>query len=295
MGSKSPPSECDREPAGLTPGAPLLSHVCLDLPVHRAIPAVQGGGDVNAGLARGRTDRTVVGVEVVMDAPSAGAVRSGALISKEFEIMKDEVNVCQVIGMARFNETPLAGTKDSATACSMGGASIGLYEVPANLLDGTRNAGIWAEDARAAKKHLEGRYMIEAGTFEAFRFSPLRIMSIEPDVVEIFGTIEQMQACIYANIWDGGDKIELSTNGHGGCCNEALIVSYLTGKIRLAIADIGERRLCGAHDEMILGMPASQSERMIALLKKATVYRYPFTPYFAPIPEAVLKRVSARR
>jgi len=124
----------------------------------------------------------------------------------------------------------------------------------------------------------------------------LRMMSVEPDVIEAFGSPEQMLACVYANIWDGGDKIELSTNGHGGSCNEALSVPYLTGKIRLAIADIGEKRHAGAQDEMIIGLPVSQLERLVGLLKKAsqTMYRYPFRAYFGPIPESVLKRTSIK-
>jgi len=124
----------------------------------------------------------------------------------------------------------------------------------------------------------------------------LRMISVEPDVIEAFGTPEQMLACVYANIWDGGDKIELSTNGHGASCNEALSVPYLTGKIRLAIADIGEKRHAGAQDEMIIGLLVSQLERLVGLLKKAsqTMYRYPFRAYFAPIPESLLKRTSIK-
>ena len=218
-------------------------------------------------------------------------------IPKEFEVIKDDVMVCQVIGMARYNEQSVAATKDSATACGMGGASVGLYKPPANVLDGTRNAGAWAEDARAAKKLMEGRLLIEAGKFEAFGVCPLKMMTVEPDVIEAFGTPEQMLACVYANIWDGGDKLELSTNGHGASCNEVLAVPYLTGKIRLAIADIGERRHAGAQDEMIIGLPVSQLERLVGLLRKTSqnMYKYPFKPYFGPLPESVLKRISIKR
>jgi uncharacterized protein (DUF169 family) len=217
-------------------------------------------------------------------------------IPKEFEVIKDDVMVCQVIGMARYNEQPVAATKNSATACGMGGASIGLYKPPANMLDGIRNAGAWAKDAAAAKKLLEGRLLIETGKFEAFGVSPLKMMSIQPDVIEAFGTPEQMLACVYANIWDGGNKIELSTNGHGASCNEVLSVPYLTGKIRLAIADIGEKRHAGAQDEMIIGLPVSQLERLVGLLKTAshTMYKYPFKPYLATLPEPVLKRISIK-
>ena len=217
-------------------------------------------------------------------------------IPDAFEVLTDDVMVCQVIGMARHNETAVAATKESANACAMGGASVGLYAPPANMLDGTRNAGAWAEDAAAAKKLLEGRILIDEGKFEAFGVCPLRDMPVEPDVIQAFGTPEQMLACVYANIWDGGDRLELKTNGHGGSCNEVLSVPYVTGKITLALADIGERRHAGAGDEMIVGLPMSQLERLVKNLEKASqaIYRYPLRPYLAPVPEPVLQRVSIK-
>jgi uncharacterized protein (DUF169 family) len=217
-------------------------------------------------------------------------------IPNEFEILKDDVMVCQVVGTARYYETPVAATKETATACSMGGASIGLYSAPENLVDGTRNAGAWAEDATAAKRLMEDRVLIKVGTFEAFGVCPLNTMTVTPDVIQAFGTPEQMLACVYANIWDGGDRLELITNGHGACCNEVLSVPYVTGKIRLAIADIGEKRHAGAQDEMIIGMPLSQLERLVGNLKKTYqgMYKYPFRPYLPPPPEPVLRRVSTK-
>jgi uncharacterized protein (DUF169 family) len=217
-------------------------------------------------------------------------------IPQDFETLTDDIMVCQVIGTARFYGSPVAATKESANACAMGGASLGLYSPPANILDGTRNAGAWAEDAQAAKRLMEGRVLIDQGKFEAFGVYPLKNLDMKPDVVQAFGTPEQMLACVYANIWDGGDRLELSTNGHGGSCNEVLSVPYVTGKIRLAIADIGERRHAGAQDEMIIGMPGSQLERLVANLEKAygAIYKYPFRPYVAPVPESVLQRVSIK-
>jgi uncharacterized protein (DUF169 family) len=217
-------------------------------------------------------------------------------IPDEFETLKDDVMVCQVIGTARYYESPVAATKESASACAMGGASLGLYAPPDNMLDGTRNAGAWAEDAQAAMKLMEDRVLIEEGRFEAFGVWPLKGMEIEPDVVQAFGTPEQMLACVYANIWDGGERLELSTNGHGGSCNEVLSVPYVTGKTRLALADIGEKRHAGAQDEMIIGLPGSQLERLVGNLKKAynAIYKYPFRPYVAPVPEPVLQRVSIK-
>ena len=97
-------------------------------------------------------------------------------IPKEYEIIERDVMVCQVIGMARYHEKPVAATRHSANACAMGGASIGLYSAPANILDGTRNAGAWAKDAKSAKKLMEKRLIIESGRYEAFGVCPLKNM-----------------------------------------------------------------------------------------------------------------------
>jgi len=93
-------------------------------------------------------------------------------IPNEFEILKDDVMVCQVIGTARYYEAATAATRESATSCSMGGASIGLYSPPEHMVDGTRNAGAWAEDITAAKRLMEDRVLIKAGTFELSVFVP---------------------------------------------------------------------------------------------------------------------------
>jgi len=217
-------------------------------------------------------------------------------IPDTFETIHDDIMVCQLIGMSRFQQKAVAATKDSATACAMGGAASGLYAPPARMLDGTRNAGAWAEDATAAAKLMEGRLLMETGAFEAIGVCPLKDMTLEPDVVQIFGTPEQALACVYANIWDGGDRLKLETNGHGASCNEALSVPILTGEVRLALADIGERRHAGAGDELIVGIPLSQLERMVGLIEGAqnTIYSYPFKAYVAPVPAGTLRRVSTK-
>lgn len=93
-------------------------------------------------------------------------------IPNEFEIQKDDVMVCQVIGTARYYEAPIAATRESATACAMGGASIGLYSPPENMVDGTRNAGAWAEDATAAKRLMEDRVLIKVAPLKLSVFVP---------------------------------------------------------------------------------------------------------------------------
>jgi len=217
-------------------------------------------------------------------------------IPKEFEVIATVCAVCQVIGMARYHEKAVATTKDAATACGLGGAVLGLYDIAPDVADGTRNAGAWAKTVEATKKLAQNRMMIKNGEFQAFGVAPLKNMSIEPDVVQVWGTPVQMLSLVYAHIWDGGDNVELSSNGHGASCYEALVVPYLSGKVRVAIADIGDRRFAYAADnEMIMGFRLTHLERLVRNLQESYTgaYKYPYAYYMFPIWQSALQRCKA--
>lgn len=207
-------------------------------------------------------------------------------IPKEFEVIDTVCAVCQVIAKARYHEKAIATTKDAATACGLGGAVLGLYDVATDVADGTRNVGAWARTVEATKKLAQDRMTIKKGKFQAFGVAPLKNMTIKPDIVQIWGTPVQMLSLVYAHIWDGSDNLELSTNGHGASCYEALAVPYLTGKVRLAIADIGDRKFAYAtDDEMIMGFPIAHLKRLTKNLQESYsgVYKYPYTHYMFPL------------
>jgi uncharacterized protein (DUF169 family) len=217
-------------------------------------------------------------------------------IPKEFEVISSVCAICQVIATARYHEKAVATTKDAATACGLGGAVAGFYDIAPDVGDGTRNVGAWAKTVEATKKLAQDRMTIEKGKFQAFGVAPLKNMLIEPDIVQVWGTPVQMLQLVYAHIWDGGDNVELSTNGHGASCYEALVVPYLTGKVRLAIADIGDRRFAwAADDEMIMGFPFVHLERLTNNLRESYTgaYKYPYAYYMFPIWQGALERCTA--
>jgi uncharacterized protein (DUF169 family) len=214
-------------------------------------------------------------------------------IPQGFDVMDSHCTVCQVIGMARYYEKAVAAPKEWAFACAGGAAVLGFCDIPDDIADGTRNVGVWAETKEAAQKIFQDRLMLEKGRFEAFGVAPLSKMSMEPDVVQVWGTPAQILALVYANIWDGGGSLELSTNGHGASCYEALVVPYLRDETRLAIADIGDRRYAyAADDEVIAGIPGKAFERLTENLRSSYTgcYRYPYEYYFFPMPERALER-----
>lgn len=217
-------------------------------------------------------------------------------VPKDYELIESPCTICQVIAKARFHETAVATTRNAATVCGLGGAVSGFYDLAQDVADGSRNVGAWAKTVEATKKLAQDRMSIDKGKFEAFGVAPLKTMSVEPDIVQIWGTPVQMLHLVYAQIWDGGNSVELATNGHGASCYETLVVPYLTGKLKLAIADIGDRRFAyAADDEMIMGLPFSQLGRLVANLKESYngAYRYPYQYHMFPIWDAAVKRCKA--
>lgn len=163
---------------------------------------------------------------------------------------------------------------------------------------GERNAGMWAVDGKATAKIAEGD-TIKAGTFSAAVMAPLANMPLQPDVVLIYGTPEQVLNLVYGNIWLGGDRVKLITNGHGGTCRETIAAPYLHNELRLAITDIGERKFACAYDyEMVAGVAYGKFPQLVDGVRGAEtkgIYSYP-APLsgFQPWPEAALYRCALK-
>jgi len=190
--------------------------------------------------------------------------------------------VCQVAGFARYYRRPVVVTRDDAYCCQFGGAALGFWDIEADFKDGTRNAGMWAGDAVATAKLVEGD-VIPAGSFEAALFAPLNRMPEAPDVVLAYGTPDQMLSLVYGQIWNGGERVRLETNGHGGTCRECIAAPYVRDELRLAITDIGERKFAMAYDyEMVAGWPYRRFEWLVEGLTGALtkgIYARPIAPW----------------
>ena len=102
------------------------------------------------------------------------------------------------------------------------------------------------------------------GKYEGFGVAPLDSITIEPDVVQFWCNPLQLMELIYANGWhNGGDRIKMNTNGHGGSCYEGLTVPFIKDEITIAIVDMGDRKHGLARDDdMILGVPISKLETL---------------------------------
>lgn len=198
-----------------------------------------------------------------------------------------------MFGWSRFLEIPVALTRDMAMECPPALLSLGWGKASATFAeDGT---GFFAATAADTQKVIEGLMSLE-GRFEAFGVCPLDTIPIEPDVVQVWASPLQLMIIEYASTWNGWDRIQLSTNGHGASCYEVLTVPYLTGELRFAVADMGDRRHGMARDEeMIMGYPVGKLEKLVAGLQAQQNHmnRFPIIYNFEipfPVPNAVLRR-----
>ena len=206
--------------------------------------------------------------------------------------------VCQATATARYYSKPVLISKQEGWACQMGGAALGFWDFEDDFKTGARNAGMWAADAKATARLIEGD-VIKAGSFSAALIAPLMKMSVEPDVVLVYGSPAQMLRLVYGTTWLGGDRVKLSTNGHGSTCRECIAAPYLHKELRLSITDIGERKFGLAYDyEMVAGLPYAHLSRLVEGLKGALIkgiYSYPVAPYgLVAWPEAALNRTGLK-
>ena len=128
-------------------------------------------------------------------------------IPDEFEVIKSECTICQVIAKARYHESHCSNNQGCRNGVRPGRVAVsGFYKIAPDVADGTRNAGAWAKTVEATRKLAQNRMNIEMGQFEAFGVAPLKNMSVEPDVVQVWGSPVQMLHLVYAQIWDGGGQ-----------------------------------------------------------------------------------------
>lgn len=176
-------------------------------------------------------------------------------VPAEYKWIERKKVLCNLTGFSRYYEIPIAITvENTRNLCVVADLSMGIGTIPEGFAKNA--AGKFAKDAEQAAKIFEGMKRLPC-SFEALGIAPLEFSPVIPDVVQIWGNPTQMMELEYAHVWnDGAAKIKLSSNGHGASCYEALAWPLAENEIRLAIADIGDKRHgYAADDDMILGVP----------------------------------------
>jgi uncharacterized protein (DUF169 family) len=221
----------------------------------------------------------------------------GKDVPAEYTATKKRKVICNLIGFSRHFGVAVSTTREhSENLCAVADISLGFGKKPADFA--SKTAGAYARSADETAKMFEDMRSLGEGRCVAVGICPLDIIKIVPDVVQIWGTPVQMMELEYAYTWNHGDgRIELASNGHGGSCYEVLTWPILDGKIRMAVADMGDRRHGHAQDdEMILGVPIDMMDSlhdglvhtMKTLNRLPILYNFDDIPF--PIPPSVLEK-----
>lgn len=222
-------------------------------------------------------------------------------VPAEYEFLTKRKAICNVIGTSRFNEAAIAITRENtAHLCVVPDVALGMGEAPAGFPNGA--AGKFVRTAADAPKMIAGMKTLPK-QWEALGVCPLDISPVIPDVVQIWGNPTQMMCLEYAYLWtDGSAKIQLCSNGHGASCYETLSWPLATDELRLAIADIGDKRHgYAADDDMILGMPVGKLEALYdgMIENQKTLNRLPviynFDDVDFPMPAVCLSHCPATK
>jgi len=176
---------------------------------------------------------------------------------------------CQSIMRARKGESLVIPA--SKHACHVGASALGMVPTPEKVSSGELhyNLGMF-ETPEAARKMIAKRPTIEMGSIVATVVSPLSKARIDPDVVVVIGVPEQIYWLMpVAATYNSGGRICADTASFQATCVDATIIPYLTGNTNISLGCFGCRKATDiAPEEMLVGIPGSKLELIVAVLEK---------------------------
>jgi len=174
--------------------------------------------------------------------------------------------MCQVPFMVRVLGATVGITKSDKIndRCSrifgMRPATEKSMQGEANMLSTT-----WFNSPEDGLKQQADYYRIPVK--EAIVLAPLTRGTIEPDVIQLYGTPAQIMMILCGLQKTKYERFSFSFIGEGAC-SDSVAQCYVTGKPSVAIPCYGERAMGAvSDDEMDIALPPSELERVITGLK----------------------------
>lgn len=189
---------------------------------------------------------------------------------------------CQLVGQARQLGFTLGITNENVRPSSNCGGIMGIDEVAADQLDGSRMTGVWFENKEAAHAHQQQMPRQVAGRYVGTVVSPLRAGRLDqPDIVLFYGTPGQIIMFVNGLQWKRYKRYDMTITGESACA-DSWGRALLTGETSISIPCYAERRYGGvADDEMLIAMPPDEFVRGVTGLEALSKVglRYPIPPY----------------
>ncbi|MDD1767794.1 MAG: DUF169 domain-containing protein [Methanomassiliicoccales archaeon] len=176
---------------------------------------------------------------------------------------------CQAIMRARHGESLLVPLDKQA--CPVGASSLGIVPIPEKVESGEfhYNLGMYSSQ-EAARNMIRQRPALETGSVIAVALSPLAKARIEPDVVVVIGTPEQIYWLLpAATTFSVGGRITVEMASMQASCADSTVLPYITGKVNISLGCFGCRKTTDiAPEHMLVGIPMSKMEDIVEAVKK---------------------------
>jgi uncharacterized protein (DUF169 family) len=199
---------------------------------------------------------------------------------RPFQQMKKKVAICQGIGMARKLGWSVAMGKEDMQ-CSLGAAPFGFFKNRDFWEDGNLAAGMFTASPDVGKKEEDLVDRFEYGEYSHILATPLSRMTLEPDLIMVYGNPAQVMRLIQGALYNEGGAVSSSSMGRLGCA--AMITVMKTGECRYLVPGNGDRVFGMTQDwEMTFMMPSAKIDNVLDGLEKThkSGIRYPITSFF---------------
>lgn len=196
-------------------------------------------------------------------------VKAGQSAPAEYRQPDKPIRHCQAIMRARRGEV-LTIPADKQ-ACPVGASSLGMVPMSEKVRSGEfhHNMGMYGGQD-AARTTIEQRPSLETGSVQATAVAPLGKAALEPDVVVVTGTPEQMFWLVpAATTFSAGGRVAVNMASVQASCADSTIVPYLSGDVNISLGCFGCRKTTDiGPEEMLVGIPGAKLKDIVAAVEK---------------------------
>jgi uncharacterized protein (DUF169 family) len=170
---------------------------------------------------------------------------------------------CQMVMEARRGRKVILTAEN--IACPAAAAAFGFKPLPPKLASGEMLAafGIFGSPA-AGKATIDSMRRLEQGQYVAVALSPLAEADLEPDVIVVEGTIEQLMWLALAARFESGGRATFTTAILQATCEDATVLPFLTGELNATLGCYGCREATDLQDqEAVIGFPVRLLDEIV--------------------------------
>jgi len=196
-------------------------------------------------------------------------IKKGHPLPEGYHEPETPIRHCQSIMRARKGE--MLVVPSAKQACPVGGSALGLVPLPDKVKSGEfhHTMGMY-ESTGAAANTVAARKHLDQGSMVATALSPLSKTKIDPDVVVITGTPEQVFWLIpAATTFSVGGRVTVDMAAIQASCVDSTVIPYVTGNVNISLGCFGCRKTTDIlPEEMLVGIPSKKLPEILMALDK---------------------------